>query len=172
MPNETTYADRVQDAAGLVTADRVKVWADEFHVIHLSVDGQQHDDVRAVRAFPLSSKAPYVSFLDEKNKELALLANPDDLDEESRAALERALELNYFVPKVVRVDSITETWGVTHWHVETDSGYANFEVIDREKIRKLPGSRFIIVDADENRYEIEDATKMDARSQALIHSET
>ena len=144
---------------------------DEFRVMHLRVDGQEYHDVRPVRAFPISSKAKYVSFLDEKGKELALLANPQDLDDGSRTAVAHALEQNYFVPKIVHIESISETWGVTHWKVDTDSGRAAFEVIDRERIRKLPRGRLIIVDADENRYEVDNVEALDPRSQAIIQSE-
>jgi len=44
--------------------------------------------------------------------------------------------------------------GVTNWETQTDHGYATFEVVDREYIRKLPGGRYIIADADGNRFEL------------------
>ena len=173
---ETTHnaehIEHMRQAAGLVRAEQVSVWEDEFHVLHVRVDETQHDAVRPVRAFPISGRAGYVGFLNDKGKEVALLANPDDLDEDSRTAVERALDQNYFVPKIIRIDSISETWGVTHWQVETDCGRASFEVVDRERIRKLPGGRVIITDADENRYEVEDVEKLDPRSQTLLQSET
>ena len=171
-PHDADHAARIKQAAQLVNADRVEVWEDEFHTVHLRVDQDQYDDVRPLRAFPISRKAEYLSFLDDKGKELALLANPQDLDDKSRAVVERALDQYYFVPKIVRIDSISEAWGVSHWQVETDCGHASFEVIDREKIRKLPRGRLIIVDADENRYEVEDVSRLDVRSQTLIQSET
>lgn len=171
-PHDADHAERTKLAAQLVAADRVAVWEDEFHVMHLRLDQEQYDDVRPVWAFPISRKADYVSFVNQKGKELALLASLKDLDKESRAVVERALEQHYFVPKIIRIDSIIETWGVSHWHVETDCGYASFEVIDRENIRTLPKGRLIIVDADENRYEVQDVSRLDAQSQTLIQSET
>ena len=45
-------------------------------------------------------------------------------------------------------------------------------MIDREFIRILPPARYILQDVDGNRFEIEDATKLDAKSQALLRSET
>ena len=162
----------MREAADLVTADQVEAREDAFKVMSLTVDGERHDNVRPARVFPLSHKAPYISFIGDGGQEVALLANPEDLDEESRRTVELVLERNYFAPKIIRIYSITETWGVGHWQVETDSGHASFEVTDREKIRRLPGGGAIIVDADDNRFVVEDVSKLDARSQSLIHSET
>ena len=157
---------------GQVDAEQVQVWKDSFGVLHLRVGDETFEDVRPVRAFPISLKAGYVSFVDSKAKEIALLRDPDNLDGDSRAMLDERLERMYFVPKILSVYGIDETWGVSHWQVETDCGYASFEVADREQIRRLPRGRVLIVDADENRYEIESVHSLDLRSQKLIESET
>ena len=156
----------------VVTPDRIRVWEDAFHVLYVSVDGEEHEDVRAVSAFPISGKADYVAFLNQKSNEVALVSDPQQLDQESRATLEAYLAKVYYVPKVQRVDMIRETWGVAHWQVLTDRGYAEFEVTNRDNIRRLPHGRYIITDADGNRFEIEDVTQLDSRSQALVSSET
>ena len=157
---------------GLVQPDRVQVREDEFQVLHVTVDGKQYSDVRAVRVFPISRTADYISFLNRKGKEVLLLAHPRKLDKASRRALAKALERMYYVAKILRVDSISETMGVTHWQVLTDRGYASFEVVDRQNIRALAGGRYIIVDADGNRFEIKDVAELDSRSQSWIFSET
>ena len=164
--------DAEQRSHGLVQPERVRVWEDEFHVLHVSLDDEQYDDVRAVRVFPVSGRADFVSFLNDRAKEILLLAHPHKLDKASRKALAQALERMYYVAKIVRVDHISETMGVTHWQVMTDRGYAAFEVVDRQNIRKLPRGRYIIVDADGNRFEIEDVDQLDPRSQSWVFSET
>jgi len=164
--------DERMTMARVVPPERVRVREDEFHVVHLSLDGQDFENVRPVRAFPVSDKADYVSFLDAKGKEVALVAHPHKLDRTSRRAVRAALERMYYIPKIRQVDSIKETWGVSHWEVQTDRGYASFEVVAREQIRKLPRGRYLIQDADGNRYEIESAERLPPRSQALIRSET
>lgn len=167
-----TEAERRADANRTVGPEDVRVWEDDLKVLHVSVRGETFDDVRPVHVFPISAKADYVSFLDESDKEVALLKRPDGLPAADRETLNAALERMYYVPRITRVDSITETWGISHWKVQTDRGYASFEVVARENIRKLPGGRLIIGDADGNRFEIEDLSRLDPRSQALIHSET
>jgi len=155
----------------LVQPERARIWEDSFRSLHLSVDGKEFSNLHLRRAFPLSAMVDYVSFLDEKDKEVALLARPQKLDKTSRQALEKALERMYYVAKIVRVDEIKEAMGVTHWQVQTDRGYAAFEVVDLHHVRKLPEGRYLIADADGNRFEIEDVRRLDARSQTLIMSE-
>jgi hypothetical protein len=158
--------------AGAIPPEGVRVWEDEFHQVHVNVQGKELENVRPVQCFPISGKTDYVSFLDQDGKEVLLLAHPGGLDKDSRLVVNAALEKMYYVAKITRVDSITETMGVSHWRVMTDRGYAAFEVVDREHIRRLPGRRYMITDVDGNRFEIEDTARLDARSQALIHSET
>ena len=167
---EQTEAEQLSRAQA-VLPEWVKVWEDEFKVLHVSLDGKDFSKVRAVLAFPVTGRADYVSFLDETHKEVVLLAHPKKLDKESRRTLEQALTNMYYVPKITRIDSVTEIMGVTNWQCQTDCGYAAFEVVDREYIRKLPGGRFIIADADGNRFEIEALGRLDSRSQSIAQSE-
>ena len=164
--------DELATASGAVPPERVRVREDEFHVLHVRVDDQEYADVRAVRAFPVSGKGDYIGFLNSDGKEVALVRRPAGLDEKSRRTVEAALARMYYVPRIIRIDSLKEIWGVTHWQVMTDRGYASFEVTNRDNIRKLSGGRYIILDADGNRFEIEALGRLDKRSRALVHSET
>ena len=174
-PPADTSAEAAEDdgplSETLVEPDRVRVWEDEFKRLCVSVDGEERQDVRVRRVFPLSGKADYVSFMNRKGKEMAMIADPRELDPDSRGALAQALGRMYYVAGITRVDSIREKMGVGHWKVQTDRGYAQFEVADRSNIRRLPGGRYVIMDADGSRFEIEDVSLLDARSQALIFSE-
>jgi len=173
MTGKESEADEAKLAmADAVQPQRVRVWEDALHVLHVSMDGQVTDNVRPRRAFPISNRADYVSFLDELDKEVCLLAHPHRLDKESRTALDHALARTYYVPRIIRVERITEMMGVSTWHVQTDRGYASFEIVDRRHhIRYLEGGRYMLTDADGNRFEIEDIKSLDPRSQALVYSE-
>jgi len=171
--DDTLAAAREGRPSWLTQPESVRIWEDPFYRLQVSLDGEEFHNVRPRRAFPLSGKAPYVSFVNEDDKEVLLLARPQDLDKESRRALAAALERVYYVARILRVDAITESMGVSHWEVKTDRGYAKFEVVDRTRhIRKLSGDRVMIVDADGNRFEIENIAELDERSQAFVRSET
>ena len=156
----------------VVMPERVRVRDDAFHALHVSVDGKEFHNVTVRRVFPLSGKADYVSFIGERDGEVVLLAHPHKLDKASRRCLEKALDRMYYVPRIQRVDDISEKMGVSQWKVQTDRGYAVFEVADRQShVRILPHGRYIISDVDGNRFEIEDVNRLDSRSQALVATE-
>jgi hypothetical protein len=156
-----------------VPPEGVRVWEDAFWELHVSAAGREFTNLRPRRVFPLSGRADYVSFLDEKGREVLLLAHPRRLDRESRHALEKALERTYYTAKILRVDGMREAMGVTQWDVLTDHGHARFEVVDREQhIRHLRGGRYVIADVDGNRFEIEDVRQLDKRSQDFVYHET
>lgn len=156
-----------------VDAADTSIWIDEQCVLHVCARNEEHIDVRPRKVFPLSEKAAYITFLGEKNKEMLLLRNPDALDPASREALDKALGLVYYVAKIRSVQHIEEAMGVSLWDVETDCGFARFEISDRNRqIRTLSPGRYQIADVDGNRFEIEDVKQLDARSQRLVATET
>jgi hypothetical protein len=157
----------------LIMPDRVRLWEDEFHVLHISVDSVEFHDVTPRRVFPLSGKADFVSFVGEDDKEVVLLSHPSRLDKESRSCLEKALGRMHYTPKILRVDEISEAMGVGLWKVLTDRGYAVFEVAERNRhIRTFPNGRYVISDVDGNRFEIENVNELDAKSRKVVDSET
>ena len=155
-----------------VDPSKCRVWEDEFRSLHLEADGKVWDNVRPVRVFPVSRRSHAVSFLDGKEREVAIMAHPKQLDKASRRALRRALDRMYYAPRIIRVLKISEKWGVSCWEVETDCGFARFEVTDREHIRRLPGGRYLIHDADGNRFEIPNLDALDHESWKMVQSET
>ena len=155
----------------LVTPERVKVTEDSFRKLCITIDGREFKDLRVRKVFPLSGRAGYVSFQNKDGKETVMLAHPHKLERESREILEQALERMYYVATIIRVDSVTERMGVSQWQAQTDRGYAVFEVVDRQTIRRLPGGRVVLSDADGSRFEIKDVSELDERSQNLIRSE-
>ncbi len=160
--------DRLQ----IVAPERVRIWRDEFRRLHIQIDnGSEHVDVKPVPVFPVSGAADLISFLDPKDKEVVLLRDPEALDCDSRRALQEELGKTYFVPKITRILEIEDAHGAARWEVETDRGYRVFDIRDREDVRVIRRTRVLLQDADGNRFEIEDVTELDERSQRLIDTE-
>ena len=156
----------------MVEPDRVRIWRDEFHRLHVQVNGEtEHVDVRPARAFPISEAADCISFLDRDDKEVLLLKGPSELDSGSRQVLEEEMGRTYFVPKITYVYEIEDSHGAARWEVETDRGYRVFDVRDREDVRVIKGRRVLLQDADGNRFEIEDLGLLDLQSQKLVDKE-
>lgn len=125
--------------------------------------------VSVARAFPLSDPEHYIGFLDGAGKDVGVLHDPGLLAPESRKVVEEELEKRYFVPIVERVVSVKEEFGTVYWTVETDRGTKEIVVRNlRDNIQELSQSRIIITDADGNRFEFPDTSKLDSKSLAII----
>jgi hypothetical protein len=156
-----------------VEAHQVRIWRDPFCILHVEVGGKDLADLRPRRVFPISTRSPFISFVNEKGEEVVLLRDPTGLDPESAATLTQALSKVYGFTIIRRVYEISETMGVSLWAVMTDRGFASFEVVDRERhIRLLPNGRYLITDVDGNRFEIPCVYDLDEHSQEQIETET
>lgn len=133
----------------------------------LEREGEEPRVVKPVRALPLTDPDAWIGLMDEKGKPVHMVQSLKELDPDSRAVLLHALEQLYFLPRIVRIDEITEEYGVLRLAVETDRGPRAFEVRTREHIRFLPDGRILLRDLDGNRYEIRRLADLDPRSRML-----
>src|SRR3989337_614862 len=92
IPESSPYREEI------LSPERVRLWRDQFRRLCLRIDGEREFlDVRATAAFPISGRANLVSFLGERGREVALVRDPQQLDQESRALLEEELGRVYFM---------------------------------------------------------------------------
>lgn len=140
-----------------------------------AVDGRLYAgcgaDVRAVvvrRCFPWSEPGRYVSLCDDDNHEVALVADPGDLDEVSRLALEEALAEAGFLFEVTGVIEVEEEVEIRHWRVETSQGSRTFQTRLDDWPRALPGGGFLLRDVAGDLYRIPEAETLDRESAKLL----
>ena len=74
------------------------------------------------------------------------------------------------IPVITKVLECEDKFGTLKWRVETDRGEITFNIKNRHSdIKKLYGTpRVIVRDSNDNRYEIRDINKMDARSARML----
>lgn len=125
------------------------------------------EKVTVRRAFPYSRPERYVQLADDE-EEIGIIRDIRELDASSRAALEDNLGKRYFVPVIERIIKIEEIRRFTRWHVQTDMGMRQFEVLDRHSFRPLPDGGLIIVDVDANRFRIPSRHALDRRSRDML----
>lgn len=122
------------------------------------------------RLFPMTGENMYITLLDEKGKEVAIIRNLDTLMPDSKKVIENALYEYYFMPKISKINEITDKFGILTLDVETDKGRVRFDIKNRHyDIKQIYGSRILIRDRNDNRYEIEDSRNLDKRSLKLIY---
>ena len=167
---------KIEDELNIIEPRKVKIRKDEFNRLKLTIeDDKEYPEIKAVMGFPLTESDHFISFFEvkdgKKDKEIGLIEDIGKLDSESRKLIKAELKKEYFMPQITRINTLTENHGVMKFNVETDKGPRAFETRYKEDIRRLHGNRIIIRDADGNRYEIRDQTKLDPRSANLIDTE-
>jgi hypothetical protein len=129
------------------------------------------DDARPVvvrRCFPWTDPGRFISLRDDRNTELALIADPGELDSESRLVLEEALVEAGFVLEVTGVSAIEEEVEIRHWTVTTQQGPRTFQTRLDDWPHALSGGGLLIRDVAGDLYHVAAPERLDAKSRELL----
>lgn len=156
--------------------DRIFVDADdritssENNLVDLKLsDGRVFEKLEPRRLFPVSRASTYITMLDSEGVEVAMIRSIDALEQISRAVIQDSLNDYYLVPEITKIISVTEKYGTLHWSVETDKGYKEFDIRNRNHdIKVFSNGRVRVRDSDDNRYIITDYNMLDRHSQAQL----
>ncbi|MBQ3491959.1 MAG: DUF1854 domain-containing protein [Oscillospiraceae bacterium] len=153
-----------------VAGTDVQFTSADLCVVNMVYQGQTYENLTPKRLFPFNDKNKYITLLDEDQKEVAIIRDLNTLTPESRAVVETALEGFYFLPKITKVYSLHEKFGLFTFDAETDKGRIQFDMGNLHyNIKRLEGNRVLFRDMNDNRYEIADYTKLDKKSMRLIY---
>jgi len=133
-----------------------------------NAEGERHEGVLAVRAFPIAAPDEGVSLVDGDGHELAWIERLSTLDAATRALVEQALEQREFMPVLRRLLSVSSFGMPSTWEVETDRGPTSFVLKGEEDIRRLSAELLIVNDAHGVQYLIRDLGAMDRASRKLL----
>ncbi len=131
---------------------------------------KRYDRVFLHRAFPHELLWEYISVTDEESREVGLIYNIEDFDEETAALLKREIEKKYYSPIIKSINSVKERYGFSYWKVVTVEGKKlNFTMQDtyRNIIHTGDDSAFLI-DVDGNRYTLKSISELDRKSYRRI----
>lgn len=142
----------------------------ENNLVHLTLaDGTAFENLEPRRLFPVNRPNEYITLLDEEGVEVAVIRALDELSSDSARVVRTSLEDFYLVPQITRIISAVEKYGNFHWSVETDRGYKEFDIRNRNSdIRIYSDGRVRVRDSDDNRYVIDDWQLLDKHSKALL----
>ncbi len=139
------------------------------------VDGQlwivrngQADPVRVYRCFPWSEPERFVSLRDDDERELAMITELAELDEESRLVLEGALAEAGFVLEVTAIKAVEDEVEIRAWRVDTRQGPRTFQTRLDDWPREVPGGGLLIRDVAGDLYHVPDPGGLDAGSRELL----
>lgn len=139
-------------------------------------DGQLwavRDDANAVAVtvrpcFPWTQTGRYVSLRDDDGKEIALVHDLGELDDEVRDLIEEALAEIGFVLEITRVESLQTEFEIRNWKVETRQGPFTFQTKLDDWPQPLEDGGLLIRDVAGNLFLIPDPATLDAQSRRLL----
>jgi hypothetical protein len=122
------------------------------------------------RAFPHELLWTYISVLGDNNKEIGLIYDIADFDEETTRLLKTELERKYYSPVVTAIHSLKERYGFSYWRVTVSDGRTlNFTMQDTfRNIVRTGEDGAILLDVDGNRFVLESITALDRKSYRRI----
>ena len=122
-------------------------------------------NIIVLRAFPLSAPDQNIVLRDGAGKELGVLESLSVVDDATRALLQKALDHQYFLPRILKINSMYERFGSAVWDVETDRGpiKINTKALT-DSLTEMGQGRYLLRDTEENRYEIRNVEEMDEAS--------
>ena len=124
--------------------------------------------VRVRQCFPWSDPHRHLSLRDPSDREVVMVADPATLDDASRDAVARALEIAGFVLEVTRVMSIEEEVEIRQWSVETTSGARSFQTHLDEWPRALPGGGLLVRDVAGDLYKLGAPHTLDRKTRDVL----
>ena len=155
---------------GSVDPRRVRLFRGPRGVLRCTLDGDRSVlRAKVVRAFPLSHQDRWINILDGKNKEVCLIEDPGALDPESQRLVAEALEDQYRIATIERINSVVNEYRTLYCDVETDRGRRDFVMKwASDTILWLGPSEVVLVDIDTNRYRVPDVTALDVHSKKQL----
>ncbi len=134
-------------------------------------DGRRFENLEPRRLFPLTGLEKYVTLLDQKGHEVAVIRDLRTLPPHEREIIEGCLEEYYLIPRITKINECKESFGMLTIKAETDRGSAVIEIRNiLHGLKLLYGARVLLRDSNDNRYEIPDLGKLDRKSRAMIDS--
>jgi hypothetical protein len=124
--------------------------------------------VKLRRCFPWTFPERYISLQTDENEELAFVADPQELDLASRAALKLALAEAGFVFIITKVYSVKEDFELRCFKVETPQGPRAFQTALDSWPRETPDGGLVIEDVAGDVFRIEDPATLDPESRELV----
>ena len=131
-------------------------------------EGDVHEGVVPVRAFPISAPGEGVSLLGEDGHELKWINRLSDLPGTLRQLIEGELALREFMPEITRIRQVSSFATPSKWQISTDRGDTELLLKAEDHIRRLANATLLITDGYGVSFLIRDTGALDRHSRKLL----
>ena len=131
-------------------------------------DGQVHEGVLPVRAFPIQAPNEGISMVLTDGKEVAWIDALADLPDDARQLVHDELEGREFMPEILRIIDVTSFATPCTWTVATDRGDTEFLLKGEEDIRRIGATSLLVADNHGIHFLIRDMFTIDKNSRRIL----
>lgn len=139
-----------------------------FGRLILTADGETHENVAPVRAFPVQTPSEGIGMVCPDGREVAWIEKLSDLAPDVRALVEEDLQTHEFMPQISHIASVTSFATPCTWAVDTDRGKTEFVLRGEEDIRRIGRNMLLIADTHGIHFLIRDLAGMDRHSRKIL----
>ena len=138
-------------------------------LVLITDDGQRHEGISPVRAFPLQAPQESICLVNTDGKEVVSIPHLSTLPPASAALIEEELNGREFVPVIEKITAVTSYSTPCTWSVTTDRGETTFVLRGDEDIRRV-GSEGLLLISDTHgiHYLIRNHFELDAVSKKIL----
>ena len=137
-------------------------------LVFAGADGEVHDGVLPVHAFPVSAPDEGIALVSPDGRELVWIDRLTDLPGEIRTLLEEELASREFMPEIRHIRQVSSFATPSAWQVETYRGPATLILKGEDDIRRLSPSALLIADSHGIHFLIRDIQALDKASRKLL----
>jgi hypothetical protein len=130
--------------------------------------GDIHEGVVPVRAFPISAPEEGVSLIGDDGHELRWINNLNDVAEASRILIEAELIQREFMPEITRIRQVSSFATPSKWQVTTNRGDTELLLKAEDHIRRLTNTSLLITDGHGVSFLIRNIDNIDKHSRKLL----
>ncbi|TDK68219.1 cyanophycin metabolism-associated DUF1854 family protein [Sapientia aquatica] len=138
-----------------------------FGKLMLTANGETHEGVTPVRAFPIQTPEEGIALVSTDGREVAWVERLVDLPQQVRDLITNELAGREFVPVVDRIIGVSSFSTPCTWTVATDRGETNFVLRVEEDIRRV-GESLLVTDNHGINFLIRNPRKLDKHSRKIL----
>ena len=131
-------------------------------------DGQAHDDVAPVRAFPILAPDEGIAMVCADGREVAWIERLQDLAPPLRALVEEELGGREFMPELLRILAVSSYATPCTWTVQTDRGDTTLVLRGEEDIRRIGDDSLLVSDTHGIHFLIRNMHELDKHSKKIL----
>lgn len=131
-------------------------------------EGEVHEGVSPVRAFPIQAPDKAISMVLGDGKEVAWIDDIAGLPLQVRNLVMDELEAREFMPEILRVKEVSSFATPCTWFVVTDRGETQFTLKGEEDIRRVGAASLLVADNHGIHFLIRDMYTIDKTTRLIL----